>query len=154
MLAPISQTIYPYISNLASKSKKEAIKFIREIVGGLSFALSTILFIFAKVMVHLLAGNKYENSILILKILSFLPFVIGLSNVFGNGFLLNFNLKDYYFYAAFIGCIINILLALILVPFIGAIGTAVSILLAEAFVTAYVIVIFMIRSNVYYEECN
>jgi PST family polysaccharide transporter len=138
LLSPISQTIYPYISKKVKENKKEGIKFIREItfyIGIFSFILSFLLFIFAPEIIHLVAGTKYKKSVLVLRIISFLPFIIALSNIFGIQTMLNFDRKKAFSKILISGSILNIILSLILVPLFQEIGSAISVLTVELYIT-------------------
>jgi len=138
LLAPISQTIYPYISKLVSESKESGIKFIQKItflIGGISFILSLFIFVFASSIVGIVLGDKYVESVPVLRILAFLPFIIGLSNIFGIQTMLTFNYKKAFSNILICASVINIVLAFILVPFYQHIGISVSVLISEIFVT-------------------
>ncbi len=140
LMGPISQSTYPYVNKLADQSKESALKFLRKtlvLMGGFSFILSIGIFIFADLIVNIILGNQFHESIIVLRILAFLPFIIGLSNVFGVQTMLTFNMKEAFSRILISGGIINILLALLLVPFFKHIGTAVSVLITEIFVTTY-----------------
>lgn len=139
LLIPISQTIYPHISKLASESKDQALRFIRKmtfLVGGGSFVLSLIVFMFAGTIVKILLGSQYLESITVLRILSFLPFIIGLSNIFGVQTMLAFDLKKGFSNILISASIINIILAFILVPLYKHIGISFAVVISEIFVTA------------------
>jgi PST family polysaccharide transporter len=138
LLGPVSQTIYPYISKLMNESVELGIKFIRKasvIIGGISFGLSLILFIFAELVINILLGPKYHESVIVLKILAFLPFIIALSNIFGIQTMLTLNYKKEFSNILILASIINIILALIMVPILKHIGISLSVLLSEIFVT-------------------
>lgn len=94
---PISQSIYPYISKVISESKQRGIELIKKItliIGGVSFFLSLCLFVFANLIVKLFLGNQYVESIIVLRILAWLPFIIALSNIFGIQTMLNLDRKS------------------------------------------------------------
>ena len=138
LLSPISQTVYPHISKLASESKERALNFIRKlvkIVGGISFVISFSIFIFADFIVNLILGLQYQQSIIVLRILAFLPFVIGLSNIFGIQTMLTFNLKQAFSKILISAGLLNIVLALILAPLYQHIGISITVLTTEIFVT-------------------
>ncbi len=138
LLNPVSQTIYPYIAKLVSESKEKAIVFIRKItivVGSLSLILSICLFIFSDLIVEIILGSQYQESIIVLKILAFLPFIIALSNIFGIQTMLTFNYKKAFSNILIAASIINIVLALILVPVYKHIGISFAVLISECFVT-------------------
>jgi len=138
LLGPVSQTIYPYVSKLINESKEAGIKFLRKItflIGGISFFISLTLFIFAEIIVKLLLGNQYAESIVVLRILSFLPFIIGLSNIFGIQTMLTFDYKKAFSNILISASIINILLAFIFVPLYQHIGISFAVLVSEFYVT-------------------
>jgi len=138
LLVPISQTVYPYISKLASESKERALGFIRKltkIVGIGSFIVSFFIFIFASPIVNIILGEQYQQSVIVLKILAFLPFIITLSNVFGTQTMINFNLKKDLSRILISAGILNIILSLSLTPFYKHIGISISCLITEIFVT-------------------
>jgi PST family polysaccharide transporter len=139
LLLPFSQTIYPHVSKLASESKEIALLFIRRIVrmvGVVTFCMSLCLFIFASYISDLILGTQFKSSIQVIQILSFLPFIVGLSNIFGIQVMLNFGLKKAFMKTLITASILNILLALLLVAHFKLIGITVSILITELFVTS------------------
>ncbi|WP_421077865.1 flippase [Methanothermococcus sp. Ax23] len=138
MLNPISQTFYPYISRLASESKEKAVSVIKKLirgVGAFTFILSLLIFIFADLIVKIVLGEQYYNSIIVIRILAFLPFIIGLSNILGIQTMLTFGYKRAFTKIIVAGSIINIILALVLVPFWKHIGISTSIVITEIFIT-------------------
>lgn len=138
LLNPISQAIYPHISKVVINSKEKGIVFIRKItkiIGILGLVLSLLLFIFAGLIINILFGSQFSESITVLRILSFLPLIVGLSNVFGIQTMLTFNYKEAFSRIILGAGLINISLALILVPQFKDIGISVSFLFAEIFIT-------------------
>ena len=90
---PLSQSIYPYISNLASKSKIDAIRFLRKSMIAmflLTLSMSLFLFFGAEIIANIILGSEYSQSIIVIKILSCLPLIIGMATIFANLFLLAF----------------------------------------------------------------
>ena len=144
MLGPLSQTIYPYISKLSSESRESALVFIRKIVklvGVPSFLVSLGLLVFAPLISDIILGKQYKESIYVIQILSFLPFIITLSNIFGIQTMLNFGLKKTFTKIVATGSIVNIFLAFILVIPLHHIGMSISALISEIFVTAYMFIV-------------
>ena len=138
LLGPISQSLYPHITSIAAKSKEDAIKFIKKIIifiGSFTFLISIFLFLGAGLILNILAGNQYENSIIILRILSFVPFIVGFSNVFGVLFLIALGYAKRVSRVQFT---VAICYPLILVPmtyYFKDIGTAISYLTVESVIT-------------------
>ena len=96
LISPISQAIYPHVSKKVTESKESAIAFLRKVVvifGGGTFALSLFILVFATWIVRILLGSGYEQSILLLRVMAFLPFLIALSNVFGIQTMLTFGMQ-------------------------------------------------------------
>ena len=138
LLSPISQSIYPYISSLAVKSREEAISFIKKstsLIGVLSFLVSLLIFFFAGFILFILAGNQYDQSVPLIRIMAFLPFIIALSNMFGVQTMLTFNYKHAFSRIIMVGSAINIILTLILAPFFTAVGISVAMVVTEIYIT-------------------
>jgi PST family polysaccharide transporter len=138
LLSPVSQTIFPHVSKLMNESKDAGIKFIRRItylIGGLSFVISLVIFILANLIVETILGSQYTESIIILRILAFLPFLVGLSNVFGIQTMLTLNYKKAFTNIIVFASGVNIFLAIILVPLYNNIGTSISVLITEMIIT-------------------
>lgn len=138
LIDPVSQTIYPYISKLASESKDATLSFIRKIVkivGIPTFLISIVLLIFAPQISNIILGEQFNQSIPVIQILSFLPFLIGLSNIFAVQVMLNFGFKESFSKIFIIASIVNIALALILVQYLQHLGIALSWLITEILVT-------------------
>jgi PST family polysaccharide transporter len=138
-MSPITQGLYPHMSAKFNSSKEIAIKFLRKSlypITGLGIAISLLLLIFAEPMVVFALGRSFTNSIIILKIISFLPFIILLSNIFGVQILLNLNGSKEFSMIVLSAGIFNLCLSLILVPKLLAAGTAISVMVTEIIVTS------------------
>jgi PST family polysaccharide transporter len=134
LIYPLTQTIFPHITRLVFESKEKGIIFISKvtkliIVFGLS--TSILLFLFAGTIVNILFGNQYAPAIEIMRILAFLPLIMGLGQVLGVQTMLTFNLKKAYSQIILLMGICNVLLALLLVPIFHQIGTAVSFMIIQ-----------------------
>lgn len=138
LLVPASQSLYPYINKIVSYSRESGLRIIRKVllvVAIFTFILSLSVFLFRDLIVKIVLGNGYDESILVLGILSVHPFLVGLSNVFGIQTMLVFNRKRAFQNILLIAGMINILLSLVLVPMYNHIGSAVSVTIVELFVT-------------------
>lgn len=135
---PIATAIYPLISKKMNDNKKEGLFFINSIknyVGVYMAAISFVLFFFAEPIVHLLLGKQYQQSILILKITAFLPLIVSMSNIYGIQIMLNLGYKKMFSRIISIAAFLAIVLSLLLVPLYAALGTAITLLIVELFVT-------------------
>jgi PST family polysaccharide transporter len=136
---PLSQAIFPHIGRLASESKAAALDFterVAKLVGAVTFVLSLGLFFGAPYMCPLILGPGFEASVPVVQILSFLPFIIGLSNIFGIQIMVNFGMKKTLAKILGVAGIFNVILALVLVLPLRHIGVSIAVVLTETLVTA------------------
>lgn len=138
LYSPLSQTLFPFVSKKVAESKDKGLILIRKItryVFIITSILSFLVFVYSDFIVTILLGRNYSNSIIILKILSIHPFLIGLSNIFGIQTMLTYNRKKAFQNILIIASFLNIGLSIILVPLFAHIGSAISVTLVEFFVT-------------------
>jgi PST family polysaccharide transporter len=138
LYAPVSQAIYPLISKKLHDDKQSGLAFIYKttwIVGIGMFVISLLLFLLAEPIVYLLLGLQYKQSVLLLQIMAFLPFIVALSNMFGVQTMLNLGYKQAFSRILVAAAILGVGLSLVLVPVYEGLGTAVTLLVVEVFVT-------------------
>jgi PST family polysaccharide transporter len=138
ILSPMSQSVFPYVNKLLSESYERFISFNKKLfkialtIGAL---ISLLLFLFAEPLVNIILGKDYQSSIMVLKIIAWLPLVIFLSNVLGIQTMLPLNKQKNFALILFFAAMINLALSFILVPQLFEIGTSISVLITEVFVT-------------------
>jgi len=138
LMTPVSQTIYPYVSKKFSISKESGLRFIKKMVlyvGAITGFLSLFIFIFSRPLVLIILGEQYYNSIIVLQLLSFTVFMIGLSNVFGIQTMIPAGKKKPFSTILIAGSILNVVISLILVPIFHQLGSAICVLFVESFIT-------------------
>jgi PST family polysaccharide transporter len=147
---PIGQSIYPNIAHSFSKSSEEGVK---KIIKALKFLIpltlfsSFLLLIFSNFFISVLFGTKFGEANKVIKILSFLPFIIGLSNLFGIQGLLNLKKDKYVYLITSLGALIGLLLNLCLIPLLRFNGAAISWLITEIVITIMMFIYFIKNSN-------
>ncbi len=144
---PLSQAIFPHIAKLAAQSRQEALAFtaqVTKLVSVLTLVLSAALFVTAPYLSWII-GDTSGASVPVIRILSFLPFIIGLSNIFGVQIMVNFGLKRAMTRILTIAGFLNVAIALIVVVPLQHIGISVTALLTETFVTVTMFII--LRKN-------
>lgn len=73
--------------------------------GSLMFVMSFLLFVFAGPIVNLLLGSQYEDSIIPLRLMAIIPFVVALSNIMGVQTMLNLDYgREYSLIVLIIAC--------------------------------------------------
>ncbi|MEW6658115.1 MAG: flippase [Thermodesulfobacteriota bacterium] len=139
LINPVCQAVYPHISFLVGKSKEQAIAFLSKLAyltGIVTFFISIGLLILASSIVRLVLGDQFEASISVVKVLSFLPFIIGLSGLTGVITMFNFSMESLFSKVLLTRGILNVILAFALIPLYKQNGLAVSILITEIFTTS------------------
>jgi PST family polysaccharide transporter len=140
LLNPISQTIYPYISKLVADSRERAIKFVEKsflLVGTGSSIISLIIFIFSNTIVNMLLGSQYIESIQVLKIFAFLPFIIALSNISAVQGLYAFGHQSVVSRFVIPIGFLHLILFMIFTKIYGILGAAAIVLFTEILITLF-----------------
>lgn len=135
----ISQTIYPYINKqIKEKHYSEVIVFLKKIFA-LIF-LVTLFFgiiynVIPDIIIYLVAGDKFNEAITSLRIMGFVPLIIGI-NVPAVQLLLGLGYDKKFSIIIILGGLINIILNLLFVPPFSYGGACVAVIVSELFVTA------------------
>jgi polysaccharide transporter, PST family len=134
MLGPITQAIYPHVSGLAAKSKEGALLFIRKSlvwIGALSFIPSAIVLIFTRPISVLLLGKAADGSILPLRWMAMLPFIISVSAVLAIQTMIPFGMEKQLSRIYVIAGLASLPFSLSLIHWYGATGGAAAVLVVE-----------------------
>ena len=135
---PLSQAIFPHIGRLASQSKQAALRFtakIAKLAGVVTLAMSAGLFAAAPWLAGFVMREKASEGLPVIRILSLLPFIVGLSNIFGVQIMVNFGLKRLLTRILAAAGVLNVLLALLLAVRFQHVGVATASLITEIVVT-------------------
>lgn len=136
---PIAQAIYPLVGRKFKDNRIQGFVFMRKIgkiIIPLIFLLSCGIYVFSDLLVYLMFGAIFQDAVLLLKIMSPLPFIIALSNILGIQIMLNIGMKKAFTILLLGAAAIGVSLNLVLVPLHHAFGTAYAILMVEIFVAA------------------
>jgi len=137
VITPLAQTFYPYISRVVQNSKESGIRVIKKLLflmSSLTFAISLVIFIFANHIANILLGFQYRESIIVIKILSFLPFIISFNNVFGMQTMLSFGFHRVFSKIFISAAITNLFLVIFLIPLFHHVGAALANLIVESYI--------------------
>jgi O-antigen/teichoic acid export membrane protein len=138
VVSPISQAIYPHSNRLIAEDRGAGLAFGRKLLlvqGGVTAIISLSLLIGAPILIPLLAGPNFSSSIIVLQIMSPLPFLIGVSNVLGIQMMLPMQMQPQFSGILTRAAILNVAFVLPLTWFFAAKGTASGSVLAEMYVT-------------------
>lgn len=145
------QALFPASAQLFKESFRKGWSFIRPpfILLAVSMALiGSVLFFFASPIIELVAGNAYRSAVPLLKIISFLPLIVLLSNIMGHQIMLNINMKKEFLQIVSSAAVVGLLLSLLLIPLLSGIGSAVSIVAAEIFVALAMVKVLVNRLHI------
>lgn len=139
LLNPIFQSVYPHISKLAIVSKESALKLINNLgwmIGLFTMIISSLIFLFSEEIIYLFLGGSFLRSVTVLKILSFIPFLIGLSSIYASLFMLGFGYTKKWSKIILTASFVDVMLVLLFVWIIplGEVGVSISWLFTEIFV--------------------
>lgn len=151
LFSPISQALYPYISRSVNNKDKNSnvimIRKLTKLAAVLGMLFSVGVFVFAPPLINILFGPEYASSITVLRILSVIPFMVSLSNIFGIQTMLTFNYKKDFTKIVLMGGIIDIILGIILITLLKEVGIAISFAVTETFITIAMLV-FLQRKGI------
>jgi len=132
---PVGQALFPFLSKEFKKFKsKQSIEFLFKNLKIILFGYSILFvlsFLFSKQIIKLISGKIIENSILDFRILSFIIVIGGLNYYFGILGLVTLGYSRKFMESTLIAGTFNIILAVILIPFLKDIGASISLLLSE-----------------------
>ncbi|MGB9838038.1 oligosaccharide flippase family protein [Methanothermobacter sp.] len=134
IVSPISQAIYPYFSRIQKDDHERAKYELRKMlifIGVLTFGLSLGLVFLAPLIVGILAGPSYGESIPLLQILVFIIFAVGVNNILGVQGLVSFGYKEKFMRIVIFAGVVHIGLLLGLVMLLGSGGAAVAVVTTE-----------------------
>jgi PST family polysaccharide transporter len=138
MVAPVTQAIYPRFAKMARESLDVFFIWAKRaliLIGGAGLAISVLLYFIAPVVVRLILGPGFDQSVTLIRIMALVPFLISVSNVFGIQIMLPLKKDRDFTKILFVAGIINFGLVFLLAPHIGATASAIALLSAETYVT-------------------
>jgi O-antigen/teichoic acid export membrane protein len=147
----IAQTVFPYINSLVKEFYEKFILFIKKLMKlefAVGFSISLILFIFSPQLTELFLGEKFAASGELLRIISALPLLISLSNVFGIQIMLPLGYDRAFNKIISSAAISHIILLLILIPKYFAVGTSIAVVITEFIVTLFTF-LFVMRKKIF-----
>ncbi len=138
-------TVYPLLSNLLSKKRKEDVQELWRKSISIALILSGIIivfgFIFAPFVIRILGGQEFSASIFPLRILLFSLPLFFINNLFYHSFLLKEKMRSPLI-AIGSALVINLILNLIFIPKFGYIAAAFNTLITEGYLLMCYLFVF------------
>lgn len=122
----LSRAFYPFLSRRADKHHMYAL-----INNSVALMMALSLFIFAPLLVHIMLGAEFEESITVLRILSVSIFFLGLSNTYGTNYLIIYHHERDLRNMTLIASLIGMAAAVPLVMKFTYIGAAITIVISR-----------------------
>lgn len=135
VITALGTVMLPKMTSLfTEKKRQEGIEMLNLSMWGMLMCSLFVMFgiwSVAAELVPIFLGSSFMPCIVPLCILAIRTPVVAMSNVVGNQYLLPLKRDKLYTFSVCLGAILNMLLNLILIPFWGAVGAALSTVAAE-----------------------
>jgi len=139
MLQPLKAASYPRISYLMHHAREDAMTLLRQLFivqGALVLAISLAIFFGAPFAVHILYGPNYAPTIGVLRWMAFIPFMAGMTDLFGVQTMLPLGMKKSFSRILISSGFLNVALLPLLAKLFAEQGAAAAVLIAESSVAA------------------
>lgn len=139
MLQPLKAAAYPRISYLMHHARDDAMTFLRKlfvIQGVLVLSISLAIFFGAPLAVHILYGPTYAPTVGVLRWMAFIPFMAGMTDLFGVQTMLPLGMKTAFSRVLVSSGFLNVALLPLLAKFFAEQGAAAAVLISESSVAA------------------
>jgi polysaccharide transporter, PST family len=138
LMSPVAQAVYPHVNSLARLSRLKALAFLAgmvKIYGSIALLISLLLFFSSDWIVIGVFGTEFASAAVLLRWMSFLPFVIAISNILGIQTMLTFGFHREYSLILIAAGLLNMALLFPMTILWHGTGAAISNLLTETAVS-------------------
>ncbi len=152
IIGPITQAVYPFVCRIAGReeSAEEARTkrlFFRGVVG-VAAAISLTLFVLAPVIIWAAGGNAFVDAVPVLKLLAFLPVIIGLSNTLGQQTMLPLHMDREYTVVVGSAAVLGVTALYSLSWMFDLVGAGMAMVAVEIYVTIAFAVVVQRRTSI------
>jgi len=139
LIAAFSLVMVPRLSFAFKEQDNKAIDALLEdsfnYIIFITIPISIGLFVLAPDIIELFAGKAFAPAVTVVRIMSPLIFLVGLSNIFGMQILIPVGKESLLLKSVTVGMVVSISLNLILIPLYRHNGAAITNIITEIFVT-------------------
>jgi len=147
LTSPVTQALFPHIGNdfhgQTTRYKLYKIKKISKLLILILIIPNLMIFFGAHLLVKLFCGNGYEESALLLKIMSPVLIIGTLNYVLGVIGLVNLNQQKVFFHGVLIAGLASVLFLVFTVPYLGVKAASLGVPLSELVLFAIFIIKFI-----------
>ena len=148
LITALGTVLVPRISNcIKNKDVENYKKYINlslKYILMISIPSLVGIFLLTDNIIYIMAGEKFIHSILTMRILVFILFIVGLAYFLGFQILYPHGLEKYYTYSVTIAAIINFIFNYIMIPKYYQNGAAIGTIIAE--LTGVIIMLYFTRN--------
>lgn len=134
----LNQAFFPIVANAFGQSEEKGLTVVRTIffpVMVLMLLVSAGLWLVAPLFISLFYGTRFDDAVVVLRIVAILPITLGLNNLLGVHTMLSLRMDKAFFCISAVGSVLSLTLNALLIQRFGPIGVACSWVTTEAFVT-------------------
>lgn len=134
----LNQAFFPIVANAFGKGRESGLRVVQTTFFPLFILMVIVsagLWVIAPVFINLFYGNKFQDAILVLRIVSLLPITIGISNLLGIHTMLNLRMDRAFFVISAIGSVVGLALNILMIKEMGYVGAAYAWVAAEVCIT-------------------
>jgi len=131
---PLSQALFPYIAEAFSQNVEKGIKQVKRmlpIIIYFTLLCSFIMFFLGDLLIRLFYGPQFIPSVLIFKILMFVPVLSYINTILGLQTMVNLKMDKPYFFIIFLGGVFSVVFNVIIINIYGYKGCAWSWVVTE-----------------------
>lgn len=134
----LNQAFFPIVANAFGQGREQGLRIVKTIffpVTLFMMLISVSIWIVAPYFIQLFYGAKFEEAILVLRVVALLPITLGLNNLMGVHTMLSLKMDKPFFRITAIGSVISLSLNALLIQKYSHVGVAYSWVITEACVT-------------------
>lgn len=139
VIGPLNMAVYPFIYRVVGGAESDEAEWTQRVfflgVVALAALISIALFVFAPLIIWLLAGDAFHDAIFVLRIIAFLPLIITLSNRLGYQALIPLGMDRQFMWIVISAALFGVAGIFILMNTLGLAGAALAMLTVEIYVT-------------------
>lgn len=135
---PLAQSLYPVIGKGFSDSFDRGMQMVHKVLPTIflfTFLSGIIMLFTGPFVLTAFYGRAFSPGIIVFQLLAFIPMLVAVSNVLGIQIMLNLKLDKLFFRITAYGAVLSISLNFLLIRQWGIVGTALTWLLTECFIT-------------------
>lgn len=133
----LNQAYFPIVANAFGTGREEGLNVVRTTffpLAAFMLIISLSLWLVAPWFITLFYGSQFHDAIQVLRVVSLLPVMIGISNLLGLHTMLNLHMDKAFFRITAVGSVVGLLLNSVLIEKLGFVGAAYAWVAVEFFI--------------------